>query len=118
MPTTKLKNTLVIIGSHDPLLDELADDQRILFDMDPDLFRASAETLAPYFYSMAYTAADTETPESGHGEGCGDPEPAGHVRQLPIQFREGFHSLFVFLHGVFQGQLSALNPGNQFLDRL
>ena len=39
-------------------------------DMDVSLFKRSAETLAPYFYSMAYTAADTDSPESGHGEGC------------------------------------------------
>ena len=43
-------------------------------DMDPELFRISAETLAPYFYSMAYTAADKDTPASGHGEGCGEDE--------------------------------------------
>ena len=43
-------------------------------DMDPELFRLSAETLAPYFYSMAYVAADTGRPESGHGEGCGEDE--------------------------------------------
>ncbi|MBO4848146.1 MAG: citrate lyase holo-[acyl-carrier protein] synthase [Clostridia bacterium] len=41
-------------------------------DMDPGLFRASAEALAPYFYSMAYIAADADSPESGHGEGCGE----------------------------------------------
>ncbi len=39
-------------------------------DMDPDLFRRSADALNPYFYSMAYVAADTDSPESGHGEGC------------------------------------------------
>ena len=43
-------------------------------DMDIPLFMKSAETLAPYFYSMAYLAADTETPESGHGAGCGEDE--------------------------------------------
>ncbi|MBR4659074.1 MAG: citrate lyase holo-[Clostridia bacterium] len=55
-------------------------------DMDPDLFRASAETLAPYFYSMAYTAADTETPESGHGEGCGEDE---HINCADCPSHEG-----------------------------
>ena len=39
-------------------------------DMDIPLFEKSAETLAPYFYSMAYLAADADAPESGHGEGC------------------------------------------------
>lgn len=39
-------------------------------DMTPELFRLSAETLAPYYYSMAYTAADTSAPASGHGDGC------------------------------------------------
>ncbi len=39
-------------------------------DMDVPLFVKSAETLAPYYYSMAYTAADTSEPASGHGEGC------------------------------------------------
>lgn len=41
-------------------------------DMDPELFRLSAETLAPYYYSMAYTAYDKSAPESGHGEGCAE----------------------------------------------
>ena len=39
-------------------------------DMDVPLFVKSAQTLAPYYYSMAYTAADTSVPASGHGEGC------------------------------------------------
>ena len=39
-------------------------------DMDIELFRRSAEALAPYFYSMAYTAADTSAPASGHAEAC------------------------------------------------
>ena len=39
-------------------------------DMDVPLFMQSARTLAPYYYSMAYTAADTSLPASGHGEGC------------------------------------------------
>ncbi|MBR3383243.1 MAG: citrate lyase holo-[Clostridia bacterium] len=43
-------------------------------DMDPELFRASADALMPYFYSMAYVAADTDSPESGHGEGCAEDE--------------------------------------------
>lgn len=43
-------------------------------DMDISLFARSAETLAPYFYSMAYTAADTEASASGHGEGCSEDE--------------------------------------------
>ena len=43
-------------------------------DMSAETFYAGAEALAPYFYSMAYTAADTETPASGHGEGCEEDE--------------------------------------------
>jgi holo-ACP synthase/triphosphoribosyl-dephospho-CoA synthase len=43
-------------------------------DMDIPLFLKSAETLAPYFYSMAYLAADPALNESGHGEGCGESE--------------------------------------------
>lgn len=39
-------------------------------DMDVPLFEKSARTLAPYYYSMAYTAADTSEPASGHGDGC------------------------------------------------
>lgn len=39
-------------------------------DMDVALFEKSADTLAPYFYSMAYTAADPESPASGHAETC------------------------------------------------
>ncbi|MBO4563552.1 MAG: citrate lyase holo-[acyl-carrier protein] synthase [Clostridia bacterium] len=39
-------------------------------DMDVALFEKSAEALAPYYYSMAYTAADADSPASGHGEGC------------------------------------------------
>lgn len=41
-------------------------------DMDTPLFEKSAGALAPYFYSMAYLAADTSAPESGHGEGCAE----------------------------------------------
>ncbi|MCR5809365.1 MAG: citrate lyase holo-[acyl-carrier protein] synthase [Clostridiales bacterium] len=43
-------------------------------DMDIELFEKSAETLAPYFYSMAYTAADTEADPSGHADGCSQDE--------------------------------------------
>ena len=43
-------------------------------DMTPELFRASAEALAPYYYSMAYTAADKDAPESGHALGCEEDE--------------------------------------------
>ena len=39
-------------------------------DMDIDLFMKSADAIRPYFYLMAYNAADTDTPASGHGEGC------------------------------------------------
>ncbi|MBQ1817584.1 MAG: citrate lyase holo-[Clostridia bacterium] len=39
-------------------------------DMDPGLFMKSADALAPYFYLMAYNAADPDAPESGHGDGC------------------------------------------------
>ena len=39
-------------------------------DMDIPLFEASADTLRPYYYLMAYNAADTDSPESGHGDGC------------------------------------------------
>lgn len=38
-------------------------------DMTPELFYMSAEALRPYYYLMAYNAAD-DAPESGHGEGC------------------------------------------------
>ena len=41
-------------------------------DMNVPLFEKSAEAITPYFYSMAYTAADRGSPESGHGEGCGE----------------------------------------------
>ncbi|MBO4385289.1 MAG: citrate lyase holo-[acyl-carrier protein] synthase [Clostridia bacterium] len=39
-------------------------------DMDLAMFVRSADALRPYYYLMAYNAADTETPGSGHGEGC------------------------------------------------
>lgn len=39
-------------------------------DMDISLFIKSADALRPYYYLMAYNAADKDTPESGHGEGC------------------------------------------------
>lgn len=39
-------------------------------DMDIPLFIKSADALRPYYYLMAYNAADRDTPESGHGEGC------------------------------------------------
>ena len=43
-------------------------------DMSVPLFEASADALRPYFYLMAYNAADTEHPESGHGIGCEEDE--------------------------------------------
>ena len=43
-------------------------------DMSVPLFEASADALRPYFYLMAYNAADAEHPESGHGIGCGEDE--------------------------------------------
>jgi triphosphoribosyl-dephospho-CoA synthetase len=43
-------------------------------DMSIPLFEASADALRPYFYLMAYNAADTERPESGHGSGCTEDE--------------------------------------------
>ena len=39
-------------------------------DMDASTFYSGAEALAPYYYSMAYTASDTSAPASGHAEGC------------------------------------------------
>lgn len=39
-------------------------------DMDIPLFIKSADALRPYYYLMAYNAADREAKESGHGDGC------------------------------------------------
>ena len=57
-------------------------------DMDPELFRASADVLIAYFYSMAYVAADTDSPESGHGEGCAEDE---NVNCADCPSHEGCH---------------------------